>query len=130
MLYCENCRAARKLLTPATYPYHRHAVAKCELCNKHVDCYDYPALFAKQPDQRTEEENLLYKILQQEYKSKAESLVITYVSGPRAGAINQDLTNNLKHAIIKNRQSGEIDWYATWELRTTLQAGYQKVEHR
>lgn len=128
MLYCETCRVNQKLLMPKTYPYHRHKVTKCDLCGKNQDCYDYPALFAKVPV--TEEEKLMVKVLQREYQTKAESLIVAYVSGPRAGAINQDLTDSLKRANIFDRDSEQIDWYATWELRTTLQEGYQKKEHR
>ena len=102
MLYCEECRAQKKLNRPSTFPYHNHYVTECELCKKRKDCYDYPALFARQDADKSEEEKLLDKRLQQEYHVKADNLVVTYVSGPRAGAINPTLSDGLKNMNIVN----------------------------
>jgi hypothetical protein len=128
MLYCEPCRQQKNWRRPTTYPYHREYKANCEICNKRTDCYDYPALFAKLESEKTLEEKVLDKRLQEEYKSKAESLVITRVRGPYAGRIDDAATEYMKGAVVRN--NGEIDWYATYELRVRIQEGYGLVERR
>jgi hypothetical protein len=129
MLYCEDCRLLKRFNRPSTFPYHRHGVNECELCKKRKDCYDYPAIWAKQRSDWDSAEIILDKRLQDEYHQKAEGLLITYVRGKHAGGIDVKTTEWLKDAIIRTR-TGEIDWYGTYELRVRLQEGYYKIEHR
>lgn len=124
MLYCEDCRVKRKWNKPSTFPFCTFGSGQCELCNKRKDCYDYPSLFAKPDSQKTFEEKQLDKALQMDYRGRAEEMVITFVSGPRAGAIDHVRTADMKKMVIKN--GNEVDWYATYELRLRLQEGYKK----
>jgi hypothetical protein len=126
MIYCEDCRAGKQLRRPATYPYCSQESNECELCHQRKVCYDYPALFAKQ-GLETQEEILLDKVMQNEYRMKCEGLIVAYVRGQFAGGTNHDKTEELKKVFVhRNTLKGqEVDWYATWELRKSIQKGYE-----
>lgn len=126
MLYCENCRVKKNWNVPATFPYHEHGQAKCSICNRQRDCYEYPALYAKPKSTWTAEEILLDSVLQHEYHQEAEGLIIAYASGSRGGAIDHQRSEELKHVIVK--KGNEIDWFATYKLRQRVQEGYRKVD--
>ena len=125
MLYCEDCRVKRNYNLPSTWPYGRYESGRCELCQKTKTCYDYPLIYIKPKSTWSAEEILLDKALQNEYHSKSESLVITYVVGSQAGSLDHQRTEQLKTVFAKN-SSGEVDWYATFELRQRIQQGYKK----
>lgn len=126
MLYCEDCRLRDRLNRPAVFPYHHTYKTKCEICSKHKECYDQPAIYAKQKKNWTFEEKHLDKMLQHEYHQKAEELIIAFVSGAHAGAIDYQRSEALKKAIIK--VNDEIDWFATFELRQRIQDGYRRAD--
>lgn len=126
MLFCEKCRIKKKWNIPPTYPFHNHATAQCEICTKHSDCYDYPLLFMKPKSELTLEEKQLDKVFQHEYHQKCEELIIAYASGRQAGSIDHERSDELKRVLIMN--NGEVDWYATYELRLKVQQGYRKVD--
>lgn len=126
MLFCETCRVKNKWTRPRSFPYHARQMGSCEVCKKHKDCYDYPLLLAKPDSDKTVEEKMLDNRIQFEYHQKAEDLVIAFVSGPRAGAIDYPASEELKKTIVHKNET-EIDWYATYELRRRIQDGYLKV---
>ena len=128
MLYCEDCRVAKKWNYPSTVPFHNHYVATCEVCRWNKDCYDYPAIYAKPKESWTQEEIMLDKRLQHEYHQKAESLIVAHATGRHAGSINPMFTEGLKNLTVGT--NGEIDWYATYELRVKFQENYSKMEKR
>src|SRR5260370_26896864 len=115
MLYCEDCRAKDHLSLPAVYPYHKLYTTKCELCGRHRQCYDQPAIYVKSKSIWTAEEKQLDKLLQHDYHQKSEELIIAYASGANAGAIDYQRSEELRKAIIE--VNNVIDWYATFELR-------------
>jgi hypothetical protein len=123
MYYCEQCRMKEKWPRPMTYPYHRMSHERCERCKKHRECYGVPALFLR--PNLSVEEVLLSKAVQNEYKKKAEDLVITYIGGPNHGRIDNHSTEELRKAFTK--RDGEIDWYGTYELRKSIQHGYDTM---
>jgi hypothetical protein len=128
MLFCEQCRIDKKWVRPRAYPYHSHQMGKCEICKKHNDCYDYPLLIVKPDSEKTVEDKMLYNRIQFEYHQKAEDLVIAFVSGRYAGAIDYLATAELKNIIAwTDKQKTEIDWYASYELRRRAQDGYLKA---
>jgi hypothetical protein len=126
MIFCEDCRIRNKYRRPVTYPYHNHGMNVCELCNQRKDCYDYPALMVKA--ELTAEEKLLDAALQSEYHKKADDLVICYITGSRAGAVDNNATEILRKVSVQN--NGETDWYATYELRLKVQDGYRVAKNR
>ena|ERR1700676_432206 len=126
MFYCESCRVKNKWPRPLTYPYHSVVTGRCEICHKYKENYDVPSLFLKSEQERSKEELLLDKIIQNEYKLKAEGLVITFVKGPKAGSVNHFRTEELKMLTVKVKD--EIDWYATYQLRCKAQEGYRRTE--
>lgn len=130
MLYCNSCRLNKRWPTPRTYPFGERPIAECEICHQRKECFDYPAIYAKPASQLTTEEKLLDRAFQNEYHQKSESMVITFVSGPRAGAVDTKATENLRKTFRYFDNKRDIDWYATYELRRRLQDGYAKVEHR
>jgi hypothetical protein len=96
---------------------------RCEKCKKHRECYNVPALFLR--PNLSVEEVLLSKAIQNEYKEKAESLAITYIGGPNHGRVDNHSTDELRKAFTK--RDGEIDWYGTYELRKSIQHGYDAM---
>lgn len=129
MLYCEDCRVKNNWNRPAIFPYHEHGIGKCKVCNRRKDCYDYPVLYVKQKSSWTSEEIILDKALQNEYHQKAEGLVLAYVSGFRAGALDYQRSEELKNAIVNDKERlNKIDWFATYKLRLRIQDGYRKAD--
>jgi hypothetical protein len=127
MIYCEECRVKKMLNRPATFPYHDHGQAKCDICKRRKDCYDYPGLYVKPKQSWTSEEILLDNILQQEYHKKADSLIIAYISVPGyAGASDNQQTEELRNVIVKI--DNQIDWFATYKLRQRVQDGHRKAD--
>jgi len=129
MLYCENCRQTKALRRPPTFPFHKLYRAKCEICERLSDCYDYPALFAKPDTQKTNDEKILDRRAQLEYKQKAETLEIRRAVGVHAGSLDQVRNEELKKVFLyDSRYEDNIDWYGTYEMRLLVQEGYNKAE--
>jgi hypothetical protein len=124
MLYCEQCRIKKKWPLPKIYPYHTAEYGRCTECQKYCNCYDTPALFLKEPE--TVEEKMLDKQFQDDYHTRAESMVITFVQGRQAGHLDHKASEALKG--LKVLKNGEVDWYATYQLRLKAQEGYRKTE--
>jgi len=66
--------------------------------------------------------------MQDGFRDKAENLVVVHVSGKAAGKLNHDKTELIRKIIAKNKSTGEIDWYTTYQLRLVAQQGYQRDE--
>jgi hypothetical protein len=126
MFYCEECRVEKKWPRPPTYPYHNRVTAQCEICNKFSVLYNVPALHLKPEEEKSVEEKLLDKMIQEEYKKKCEAMVLTVIEGTLAGAVDHKATNELQESFIE--KSGKIDWYATYELRQTIQKHHDAVK--
>ena len=120
MLFCEPCRVKMNWGLPGTYPYHDHGQGKCEICNRHNDCYSYPALYMKPRSNWTPAEILLDKRFQIEYREKAESMVL------QTGTLNHARSEELSKVAV-TRKDG-IDWFATYKLRQRIQDGYRKAD--
>jgi hypothetical protein len=102
------------------HPYVGIANGKCELCKFNGECHDIPGLILEPP--KTTEEHLVFKIMQEGYKDKAESLQIHNITG----GLNHRMTEMLKQMFIHKK--GEIDWYTTYHLRVKAQIGYERQE--
>jgi predicted metal-binding protein len=69
---------------------------------------------------------MLDKAIQQRYHRDAEGLILAYVSGSCAGALDHQRSEELKNVIVKNEN--EVDWFATYKLRQKVQEGYRKAD--
>jgi hypothetical protein len=129
MVFCEKCRQKHGWPRSSGYPYTGLVEnTQCEICHTTDVCHDVPALFLIPDSKKTSVEKTLDKQIQDEYRKKAESLVIVYVSGKNAGQLNHKQTELLRQIVVK--KNSEIDWYATYHLRLKVQRGYQQVEER
>jgi hypothetical protein len=121
MLFCEDCRIKKMWPNSAVVQQ-----GKCEICKRFTECFDVPAVLTVPEHERSLEQKMIYRIMQEAFKDKAENLVVTHASGSEAGKLNHRLTGML-HEIIAKRGS-EIDWYETYNLRLAVQSGYQRAE--
>ena len=127
MLYCENCRIQKNWPRSAGYPFIGVVSnSRCEQCGARGDCNDVPALKLVPESDRTTEQRLLAQAMNNAYREKAEALVVTNESGSRAGNLNHEKTEQLRKTFVK--VGTEVDWQATYELRLTIQQGWQKDE--
>jgi hypothetical protein len=127
MIFCEYCRLEKKWPRSLGYPYIGFAPnSKCEICGARGDCNDVPALKLIPESDRTTEQKLLAQAMNNAYREKAEALVVTNVSGSRAGNLNHEKTELLRKILVK--VGTEVDWQATYELRLAAQQGWQKDE--
>jgi len=127
MLYCENCRIQKNWPRSAGYPFIGVVSnSRCEQCGALGDCNDVPALKLVPESDRTTEQRLLAQAMNNAYREKAEALVVTNVSGTRAGHLNHEKTEQLRKILVKVGTA--VDWQATYDLRLRAQEGYQKDE--
>jgi len=127
MLYCENCRIQKNWPRSAGYPFIGVVSnSRCEQCGARGDCNDVPALKLVPESDRTTEQRLLAQAMNNAYREKAEELVVTNVSGTRAGHLNHEKTEQLRKILVKVGTA--VDWQATYDLRLRAQEGYQKDE--
>jgi len=127
MLYCENCRIQKNWPRSAGYPFIGVVSnSRCEQCGARGDCNDVPALKLVPESDRTTEQRLLAQAMNNAYREKAEALVVTNVSGTRAGHLNHEKTEQLRKILVKVGTA--VDWQATYDLRLRAQEGYQKDE--
>lgn len=124
MIFCEDCRIKKNWPRHAGFPYAGITFGKCEVCGKAKDCNDVPAV--KLIKQKTSEERLVNKIMEDGYRQKAEGLVVVNVSGAEAGKLNHRMTDLLRKIFIWN--NGDVDWQATYQVRLAAQQGYQTDE--
>jgi hypothetical protein len=121
MYYCEDCRIKKHWPRSAGFPYAGvEAGVDCEVCKKHGDCHDVPASRLVPDDQKTIEEKLVEKMMDQRYHEKAEGLVITNLDG----TIDHLLNARLKEIVVE--VNGEVDWYTTHQARLKAQQSIQK----
>jgi hypothetical protein len=126
MFFCENCRVKNKWPKSLGWPFMGVSYGRCEICRKHTECHDVPSSALKNDTEKTTEEKTLDKAMQQEYKQKAESLVVTFVDGPASGRIDHRHTQELREIFI--RKNGTVDWFSTYHLRVRAQEMYHRTE--
>ena len=127
MIFCDNCRVKNKWPRAAGFPYSGVKLnGKCEVCGTIGDSHDVPAIKLVPERDKTPEQKLVSRMMQDGFRDRAENLVIVHVSGHEAGKINHPLTEQLREIIVKN--NGDIDWHATYELRVAAQKGIQRDE--
>lgn len=114
MKFCVDCRNKKNWPDSAVMSND-----KCEVCGNRNACYDVPSVKLIPESDRTVEQKLVYKIMQDGFREKAERLVVT----TRAGKIDHVLTEKLRK--IQVTRSGEIDWLDTYNLRIAAQQGIQ-----
>jgi|SRR5579863_2709473 len=123
MYYCEDCRIKKHWPRSAGFPYTGiEANVNCEVCKKHGDCHDVPALMLVPNDRKTTEEKLVEKIMNQRYREKAEALIIANSDG----TLDHLLNAKLKEIVVK--VNGEVNWYATYQTRLKAQQSIQKFK--
>jgi hypothetical protein len=122
MKFCEDCRINQNWPRAVGFPYTGVAFGNCELCSKRADLHDVPGSKLVPDTQKTTEEKLVDKIMNEGYKDKAESLVITYSSGQ----LNHRDTEMLRQIIVK--KNDKIDWHATYNLRLVAVEGFRRRE--
>jgi hypothetical protein len=128
MIFCEECRVKRKLNLPTEFPFHAHEYAQCPSCKKYRDCYVTPGIFAKPDNEKTTEEKMIDKEIQNEYRTRSEELVICFSQGRMAGQIDHKASEGLKAVVVT--KGAEVDWFATYQLRLRIQEGYKLNEER
>lgn len=126
MVYCEDCRIKNSLNLPPTYPYVDIIKMECEICHRKKDCYDMPSIYARSRKNWTAEEKALDNLLQQEYHRKADELIIALTTGAYAGAVDHDRTAALQRSLVE--VNGQVDWYATYEIRRKLQEAFKRTD--
>jgi len=127
MKFCEDCRIKKHWPRSTGFPYIGIAMnSKCEVCGKHTDCNDVPGLELVPDSEKSTEQRLLAQAMNNAYREKAEALVVTNVSGTRAGHLNHEKTEQLRKILVKVGTA--VDWQATYDLRLRAQEGYQKDE--
>lgn len=125
MLYCEQCRENNKWTRSAGYPYvgFRTGV-KCERCGKIKDCHDIPAIRLVSDAEKTVEQKTIDKMMQDQYKQKAESLEVFHGSGRPWTGMTEEIQKTFAY------RNGVVDWYDTFELRVALREQIQNMESR
>ena len=127
MKFCEDCRIKKNWPRSTGFPYIGIALnSKCEVCGKHTDCNDVPGLELVPESDRTTEQRLLAQAMNNAYREKAEAVVVTFISGSRAGNLNHEKTDQIRKIFVKT--NGEVDWFSTYNLRLKVQEGYEKDE--
>jgi|ERR1700676_2799497 len=122
MTFCEDCRLKRQWPRAPGFPFIGvESGVFCEVCHKINDCHTVPSLILTPESKRTFEQKQIYKIMQEGFKDRAETLVVS-----KAGKIDHGRTELLRSILI--RRDGEVDWYSTYQLRLVAQQGYQKDE--
>ena len=117
MKFCNDCRHKKNWPNSAVM-----LSDKCEVCGKPDACYEVPSVKLVPESSRTVEQKLVYKIMQDGFREKAEQLVVTTLSGK----VDHVLTEELRK--IQVARSGEIDWFDTYQLRFVAQQAIQKDE--
>lgn len=127
MIFCEDCRLKKQWPRSPGFPFVGiEKSVKCEVCHKKTDCHTVPTVVLLPEAERTFDQKLVYKIMEEGFKDRADSLVVVHVSGAEAGKINHRMTELLRS--IKIQKNGKTDWYSTYQLRLVAQQGYQKDE--
>jgi hypothetical protein len=117
MYFCEDCKIKKN------WPESAVVIdEKCEQCGILKKCYDVPAVMLVPEKDRTFEQKMVLKMLQDGFRDKAESLVITMLDG----RVDHILTSQLKKLIAV--RGTEIDWYSTFQVRLRAQEGHRESE--
>ena len=117
MKFCDDCRHKKNWPNSAVMLND-----KCEVCGKPDACYEVPSVELIPESSRTIEQKLVYKIVQDGFREKAEQLVVTDLSG----RIDYVSTSMLQKIFVKRNE--EIDWYDTFNLRLKAQQGYRETK--
>jgi len=117
MKFCDDCRHKKNWPNSAVM-----LSDKCEVCGKPDACYEVPSVKLIPESSRTIEQKLVYKIMQDGFREKAEQLVVTDLSG----RIDYVSTSMLQKIFVKRNE--EIDWYDTFNLRLKAQQGYRETK--
>jgi hypothetical protein len=127
MIFCEYCRLKKKWPRSAGFPLIGIVEnSKCEVCSTRTNCHDVPAIKLVPDSEKSTEQRLLAQAMNNAYREKAEALVVTNISGSRAGNLNHEKTEQLRKILVK--VGTEVDWQVTYELRRTAQQGWQRDE--
>ena len=118
MYFCENCQKKKGWPDSAVVSNER-----CEVCKQPRECYDVPSVMLVPEADRTLEQKLILKTVQDGFREKAEALVITGLDG----RIDHLMTARLQQVFAK-RGCCDVDWYASYNLRLKAQEGYQRAE--
>lgn len=125
MIFCEACRVKNNWTRSSGFPYIGfRASEKCEVCGKLAECHDIPAIRLVPKEEMTFEQKMIDKIMQEGYREKAESLVVSRSNGEPWGTMTDEIRNAFAW------RNNEVDWYDTYELRVALREQIQNAEAR
>jgi hypothetical protein len=116
MFFCEDCRAKNN------WPDGLIQQERCEKCGKNKLCYDVPSVMLIPEQDRTIEQTTILKMVMDSYRDRAEQIVITSLDG------RQDHRMTEMVRKVFSYRNKEVDWYATYQARLTVQERYQQTE--
>jgi hypothetical protein len=128
MFFCEKCRVKNHWPTSLGYPFMGHSFGRCEVCTTTGECHDVPSGALTPDDEKPAHQKQMDKIVEEEYRRKAEDLIIARQFGPHAGKMDIELTSQLQQ--IRIRKNGEINWVATYQMMLVAQQGHYDAEIR
>ena len=117
MYFCEPCRDRKNWPDSATV-----ASERCEVCGTQSHCYDVPSIMLIPESSRTFDQRLLFKVVMEGFRDKAEALSIMSLDGK-----TDHLRTTMLQQIFVHRRN-ELDWYATYQTRLRVIEGHREFE--
>ena len=117
MNFCEDCREKKNWPDSAVV-----ADQRCEQCGQPKKCYDVPSVMLIPEADRTLEQKLVLKVMQEAFRDKAENLIITTLEG----RVDHVTTIFLRQILVTRGK--EVDWFATYQARLRAQEGHREFE--
>jgi hypothetical protein len=116
MFFCEACRIKKN------WPNGLMQPDRCEVCGTNDVCYDVPSVMLVPESERTIEQRTILKMVMDSYQQRAKEIVLTTLDGK----INNRMTDMVQ--TIFSYRNKNIDWYATYLARLTVQERYRESE--
>jgi hypothetical protein len=116
MHFCETCRVKKN------WPDGLMQDERCEVCGTKQMCYDVPSVMLVPEAERTIEQKIVLKAVMDGYHNKADRIVITDLDG----RMNHRMTEMVRQVFVY--RSNQIDYYATFIARLTVQERFQQAE--
>lgn len=116
MFFCESCRIKKN------WPDGLMQDERCEVCGTKQMCYDVPSVILVPDSIRTIEQKIVLKAVMDGYRDKAETIVVTGLDG----RVNNLMTDMVREMFM--HRNAEVDWYATYLARLTVQERFQQSE--
>ena len=128
MFFCESCRVKNKWPKNLGWPHMGLSQGSCEICKAWGVNHDVPSSALTPDSEKPAYQKQMEKIVEEEFRRKAEDLIIARQFGPHAGKMDIELTSQLQQ--IRIRKNGEINWQATYNMMLLAQQGHYEDEIR